>query len=108
MLAVILLFAIPVTFLGMVSPFAVRLSVRQVGSSGRSAGNLYALSTAGSILGAFIPVLVLIPGIGVRRTLLATSACLLFASIWGLDSWIRLPFDRRTRARFPTILIGLI
>jgi spermidine synthase len=108
MVAVILLFAIPVTFLGMVSPFAVRLSVRQVGTSGKSAGNLYALSTAGSILGAFIPVLVLIPAIGVRRTLLATSACLLFASIWSLDSWIRLPFDRRTRARFPSTLIGLI
>src|SRR5215469_14635641 len=77
MVAVILLFAIPVTFLGMVSPFAVRLSVRQVGSSGKSAGNLYALSTAGSIFGAFIPVLLLIPYLGVRRTLLVTSACLL-------------------------------
>jgi spermidine synthase len=108
MVAVILLFAIPVTFLGMVSPFAVRLSVRKVGTSGKSAGNLYALSTAGSILGAFIPVLVLIPAIGVRRTLLATSACLLFASILGLDSWIRLPNGRRTRARFPSTLIGLI
>jgi spermidine synthase len=108
MVAVILLFAVPVTFLGMVSPFAVRLSVRQVGTSGRSAGNLYALSTAGSILGAFIPVLVLIPAIGVRRTLLTTSACLLFASIWGLDGWIHLPFGWRAHARFPSTLVGLI
>ncbi len=108
MVAVILLFAVPVTFLGMVSPFAVRLSVRQIGSSGKSAGNLYALSTAGSILGAFIPVLLLIPNLGVRRTLLATSACLLLASLWGLDSWIKLPLLKRIRARWPSALIGLL
>src|SRR5690349_12671031 len=41
MLAVILLFLVPVTLLGVVSPFAVRLSVRAVGSTGRSAGGLY-------------------------------------------------------------------
>jgi spermidine synthase len=108
MLAVILLFAVPVTFLGMVSPFAVRLSVRQVGSSGRSAGNLYALSTAGSIFGAFIPVLVLIPYLGVRRTLLATSACLLIASLWGLRGFIRLPLGSRLRGRWPVTLVTIL
>ena len=85
LLAVILLFSVPVTLLGVVSPFAVRLSVRAIGSTGRSAGNLYALSTAGSILGAFLPVLVLIPWLGVRRTLLAICVALLLVSLWGLD-----------------------
>ncbi len=107
MIAVILLFAIPVTFLGMVSPFAVRLSVRQVGSSGKSAGNLYALSTAGSILGAFIPVLVLIPNLGVRRTLLATSAFLLVASLWGLNRWIKLPLIKGLRASWLASLLSV-
>ena len=37
---------------------------------------MYALSTAGSIIGTFLPVAVLIPAIGTRRTMLAT-ACLL-------------------------------
>ena len=108
MVAVILLFAVPVTLLGMVSPFAVRLSVRQIGSSGKSAGNLYALSTAGSIFGAFIPVLLLIPYLGVRRTLLATSACLLLASLWGLGGFIRLPVSMRVRARWPVTLLTLL
>jgi spermidine synthase len=84
LLAVILLFSVPVTLLGFVSPFAVRLSVRRVGSSGRSAGSLYALSTAGSIVGTFLPVLLLIPAWGVRRTLLAVCVALLAASLWGL------------------------
>lgn len=84
LLAVILLFAVPVTLLGVVSPFAVRLWVRRVGDTGRSAGGLYALSTAGSILGTFLPVLVFIPTWGVRRTLLAACVILLAASLWGL------------------------
>lgn len=84
LLAVVLLFAIPMTLLGMVSPFAIRLSVKSVGSSGTNAGGLYALSTAGSILGTFLPVLVLIPAWGVRRTLLAAAVALLAASLWGL------------------------
>jgi spermidine synthase len=88
LLAVILLFSVPVTLLGFVSPFAVRLTVNRLGSTGRSAGSLYALSTAGSILGTFLPVLVLIPTWGVRRTLLAVCVALLAASLWGLrPSW---------------------
>ncbi|HEX6121871.1 MAG TPA: fused MFS/spermidine synthase, partial [Ktedonobacterales bacterium] len=82
--AVILLFSVPTILLGMVSPFALRLVMDSVGSAGRSAGSLYALSTTGSILGAFLPVLVLIPAWGVRRTLLAMCVVLLAASLWGL------------------------
>ena len=84
LLAVILLFSVPVTLLGVVSPFAIRLSVDRVGRAGRNAGGLYALSTAGSIVGTFLPVLLLIPDIGVRRTLLAVCVTLLAASLWGL------------------------
>ena len=36
----------------------------------RSPGRLYALSTVGSIMGTFLPVMVLIPVIGTRRTML--------------------------------------
>jgi spermidine synthase len=84
LLGVVLLFAVPVTLLGMVSPFAIRLSVKRVGETGTNAGNLYALSTIGSLLGAFIPALVLIPAWGVRRTIIALALALLLASLWGL------------------------
>lgn len=85
LLAVILLFSVPTILLGMVSPFAIRLSVERVGTTGRRAGSLYALSTVGSIIGAFLPVLLLIPAWGVRRTLFAACVVLLVASLWGLD-----------------------
>lgn len=90
LLAVILLFGVPVTLLGMVSPFAVRLSARSLGSTGRSAGGLYALSTVGSIVGTFLPVLLLIPTIGVKRTILAACVALLAASLYGLRFWERM------------------
>ena len=71
--AVLALFAPPVTLLGMVSPFAVRLAIEDVRDAGSVAGRLYALSTAGSLLGTFLAALVLIPSIGTRRTMLAAA-----------------------------------
>src|SRR6266581_3943226 len=84
LVSVILLFALPVILLGCVSPFAIRLSVKQVVKSGRTAGQLYAISTAGSILGTFLPVLWLIPTIGTYRTFIVTAVSLLIVSIAGL------------------------
>ena len=75
-LAVLLLCAPPVVLLGMVSPFAIRLSVVTVATAGAVAGRLYALSTAGSLLGTFLPALVLIPAVGTQRTFLVIAALL--------------------------------
>jgi len=74
--ATLFLFAPPVLLLGMVAPFAIRLALDDVGSAGAVAGRLYALSTAGSLLGTFLSALVFIPLVGTQRTLLATAAVL--------------------------------
>ncbi len=84
LVAVILLFAIPMILLGCVSPFAIRLRIEQVGRAGHTAGQLYAISTAGSILGTFLPVLWLIPTIGTRYTFFVFAVSLLLVSIVGL------------------------
>lgn len=95
-----LLFAIPVTLLGLVSPFALRLMTKDIRSTGRDSGSLYAISTFGSILGAFLPVLWLIPTFGVRRTLLIFGAVLFAASLWGLRP--------RFRPAFAIVLVLLV
>jgi len=100
LLGTILLFAVPVTLLGLVSPFAIRLVTKEVGRSGKTSGSLYAISTFGSILGAFLPVLWLIPAFGVRRTLLIFGVILFAASLWGLRS--------RWRPAFSLVLIALV
>lgn len=60
----IILFGPANLFLGMVLPVAARLKISRVNTSGTSVGNLYALSTAGSIAGTFIPGFLLIPAAG--------------------------------------------
>ena len=75
-IAVLLLFAPPVVLLGMVSPFAIRLAVSTIETAGAVAGRLYALSTAGSLLGTFLPALILIPAIGTQRTFVVIAALL--------------------------------
>ena len=80
----VLLFAVPVTILGMVPPFAIRLRVTGIETAGNVSGGLYALSTLGSIIGTFAPVLLLIPWIGTRNTMLLFAAVLATASALGL------------------------
>jgi spermidine synthase len=70
----LLLFTPPVVLLGMVSPFAIRLAVRDVAGAGAVAGRLYALSTLGSIAGVFIPALITIELLGTQKTLVATAS----------------------------------
>src|SRR6476619_761501 len=61
---------ISLLLLGMVSPYAVRLAVDSVDAAGRTAGRLYAISTAGSLVGTFLAALLLVPFVGTRRTFL--------------------------------------
>ncbi len=84
LLAVVLLFAVPVVLLGCVSPFAIRLLLRDVQSGGNTAGAVYALSTGGSILGTFLPVFWMIPSFGTRPTFVIFSVALLGLSLAGL------------------------
>ncbi|HEY8740122.1 MAG TPA: fused MFS/spermidine synthase [Candidatus Dormibacteraeota bacterium] len=86
LVAVIVLFAPSVILLGMVSPWVIRLRVGTVAESGRAAGQVYALSTAGSILGAFLPAFWWVPSYGTRATILGLGGVLLLVSLLG---WFR-------------------
>lgn len=82
-LGVVAILGLPMVLLGTISPFAIRLATRQVEESGRVAGHLYALSTLGSFVGAFLPVLVLIPSVGTRWTFLILALLLLVVVSFG-------------------------
>jgi spermidine synthase len=88
--SVLVLFSVPVTLMGCISPFAIRLALADVQAAGNISGRLYAISTLGSIIGTFLPVLWLIPAIGTARTFFVFAAALLLIALIGL--WIA---DRR-------------
>ncbi len=82
--AVLVLFCVPVTLLGTISPFAIRLGVRHTQEAGRVSGRVYAISTLGSFLGTFLPVLVTIPLWGTTNTFLLFSVFLVGVALIGL------------------------
>lgn len=82
--AVLVLFIVPITLLGTISPFAIRLSVDDTSKAGTTSGQIYAISTLGSFIGTFLPTLVTIPTIGTRLTFLVFSLLLLFVALAGL------------------------
>lgn len=82
--AVLILFSVPITLLGTISPFAIRLSVDDTSRAGQISGQIYAISTLGSFIGTFLPTLVTIPAIGTTRTFLLFSLVLLFVALAGL------------------------
>jgi predicted membrane-bound spermidine synthase len=86
-LAVLILFSVPITLLGTVSPFAIRLSVDDTSRAGQTSGQIYAISTLGSFIGTFLPTLVTIPAIGTKNTFLVFSLLLLFVALAGLGKF---------------------
>jgi spermidine synthase len=85
--AVLILFSVPVTLLGTISPFAIRLSIDDTTRAGKTSGQIYAISTLGSFIGTFLPALVTIPAIGTKNTFLVFSLLLLFVALAGLGQF---------------------
>ncbi|OGO27360.1 MAG: hypothetical protein A2W33_08130 [Chloroflexi bacterium RBG_16_52_11] len=81
--AVLVLFCFPVILLGTISPFAIRLAISDATEAGRVSGRIYAVSTLGSFIGTFLPVLVLIPLIGTMRSFILFSLSLTAVALGG-------------------------
>jgi hypothetical protein len=82
LIASIILFAIPSLLLGMVSPFAVRIKMKSVEQSGSTVGNLYAISTVGSIAGVFLAGFYLIPTFKISNILMMLAVVLITVSLY--------------------------
>ena len=98
LLVVVLALAVPITLLGCMSPFAIRLAVQDVAEAGRVSGRIYAISTMGSLLGTYLPVLFTIPLLGSRITAVLFGSLLIIAGLVGL--W-------RTKKKAGVALAGL-
>jgi MFS family permease len=81
-LASLLLFALPSVLLGMVSPYAVRIKMKSLETSGSTVGNLYAVSTIGSIIGVFLAGFFLIPNYKITSILMILAIVLIVVSLY--------------------------
>jgi spermidine synthase len=106
--AVLVLVAIPVLLLGMVAPYANRLALGQVSESGTVTGGLYAISTAGSLLGTFASALLLIPLVGTHRTFIAFALLLaVVAAVSAADRrWLPVPVVIGAVLAIPPAAVG--
>ena len=80
-LAAVILFMPASIYLGMVSPYAAKLKLSSLDATGRTIGNLYALSTAGSIFGTLFAGFYLIPFFGTNKLLILLALILVTISI---------------------------
>ncbi len=81
MMAAMILFFPPLTLLGMISPYAVKLKTAHLQEVGRSAGNLYAISTFASVFAALITGFWLIPNVGIQRLSMFIGFILLITAV---------------------------
>ncbi|NDJ87465.1 MAG: spermine synthase [Chloroflexi bacterium] len=103
--SVLVLFVVPVTLLGCVSPFAIRLAIKNTDDAGKTSGTIYAISTLGSIVGTFAPVLLVIPAVGTTRTFLIFAGILLVVGLGGKFLHLR-RFD--LRALWMPVLLAIL
>jgi MFS family permease len=81
LLSATILFLLPTTLLGMVSPYAVRLATTEIRSVGERAGMLYAISTVGSVLGCLMTAFYLILWFHINTILLLTGGLLFVVAL---------------------------
>lgn len=84
LVAALFLFFPPLMLLGMVSPYAIKLRTLSLDEVGRTAGNLYAISTVASVVAALLTGFFLVPHVGVTRLTTAIGVILLATSINGI------------------------
>ena len=101
---VLVLFSLPVILLGTISPFAIRLGIGDPAEAGRVAGRVYAISTLGSFVGTFLPVLVSIPLLGTTLTFALFSGLLLCVALAGL--WLN--GDRKRALQYIWMPLALL
>jgi spermidine synthase len=93
----------PVTFLGMYSPFGIRLLLRSAQSSGRVSGTVYGISTLGSIIGTLGTTFYLIPLMGTRAITLTLGVAGILSGLM----LMALPRFTRAAAAFALALVLL-
>ena len=88
LLTSMLFFLLPSVLIGMVSPYIIKLSASELAVIGQTAGNIYSVSTMGSITGALGVSFFLIPVMGTRPIILLAAGMLILAGLLCLSAQV--------------------
>lgn len=106
-LASLILFLPTSVLLGMVSPYAAKLKIDNLSTSGSTVGNLYAISTAGSIAGTFLSGFYLIPRFGTNKLLIMIAITLIIVStLLSAKQFIKIKLSALIIALFGLLIIN--
>ena len=86
-LLTVVLFLVPAVILGMVTPVVIKLRLADLAETGNVVGKMYAVSTAGSILGTFLTGFVLVQLFGTRLVILIVSLVLIAMAVAFGELW---------------------
>jgi len=81
---ILIIMVVPIILMGTISPFAIKLAIQDTRTVGNVSGRIYGISTFGSFLGTFLPVLLLIPLLGTYKTFLTIGGILILFSLSGI------------------------
>ncbi len=81
---IFLLLLVPTVLMGGAFPLAARLYVRDAAKIGGAVGGVYAANTLGSILGSFAGGFILLPWLGLQKTIMAAVLVNVGIGIWFL------------------------
>lgn len=96
---------LPTTLLGSAFPLALRLSVDS-GHVGRDVGTVVALNTLGGIIGVMLTGFLLVPGVGLVRTLVILAV--LAALVGGIAAWRGAEVSRRMRGAILVVAVATL
>ena len=84
MLASVVLTFLPVALLAALSPFFVRLLLKELEYGGRITGAVYGVSTMGNVLGTLVTVFVFIPNVGTSKITVVFGGVLIACGVASL------------------------
>jgi spermidine synthase len=97
---------VPTVLMGMAFPLLCNLYGRRVQKLGRRVGLLFAVNTAGTVLGSLLPIFVLVPLLGIQRSVLLAS--LLFGGMGLALLACGVGASRRLTAKVSTVYAGAV
>ena len=102
----LILFSPSLIMLGMIGPFAVKLSTSALANVGASTGSIYAVSTVGSVIGTLFLGFYLFPLIGSREIFIGLGIALLTLAV--IVAVIERKYLKSAKVIMPTVLLVIV